>query len=384
MIKVAIIGAGAISSAHMEAYLQFPDRCQIVALCDIYPEKAEKKAKEFNLDATIYDDHTKMLNREDIDLVSVCTPPYTHSEITINFLDSGKNVLVEKPMASSLEECDAMNAAAERNNKMLSVISQNRFRTPMMKLKSVLDTKLMGPIVHTQVDSFWWRGHSYYDLWWRGTWEKEGGGCTLNHAVHHIDIFKWMNGMPTEVTAVMSNASHDNAEVEDISVAICRYDDGSLAQITSSVIHHGEEQQLIFQGKNARVSVPWKVKASTSKGNGFPEEDGELEAQIQQYYDELDEVQYEGHTGQIDDVLTALENGTPILIDGKQGRQTLELISAIYESASTGKTIKLPLTKDNLFYTREGTQKNAIHFYEKKTVIENFEDNDITVGGKYE
>ncbi|WP_400243329.1 Gfo/Idh/MocA family protein [Niallia sp. JL1B1071] len=384
MLKVAIIGAGAISSAHIEAYLQFPDRCQIVALCDIYPEKAEKKVTEYKLDAAVYDDHTKMLERGDIDLVSVCTPPYTHSEITINFLDSGKNVLVEKPMASSLEECDAMNAAAESNNKMLSVISQNRFRTPMMKLKSVLDTKLMGPIVHTQVDSFWWRGHSYYDLWWRGTWEKEGGGCTLNHAVHHIDIFKWMNGMPSEVTALMSNASHENAEVEDISVAICRYNDGSLAQITSSVIHHGEEQQLIFQGKNARVSVPWKVKASKSKGNGFPEEDPELEEKIQHYYDELEEVQYEGHTGQIDDVLTALEHGIPVLIDGKQGRQTLELISAIYESASTGKTIKLPLTKDSLFYTMEGTQKNAIHFYEKKTAIENFEDNDITVGGKYE
>ncbi|MCM3360916.1 MULTISPECIES: Gfo/Idh/MocA family protein [Bacillaceae] len=384
MLKVAIIGAGAISSAHMEAYLQFTERCQIVALCDIYPVKAEKKAKEFNLDVAIYDDHTKMLEREDIDLVSVCTPPYTHSEITINFLDSGKNVLVEKPMASSLEECDAMNAAAERNHKMLSVISQNRFRTPMMKLKRVLDTKLMGPIVHTQVDSYWWRGHSYYDLWWRGTWEKEGGGCTLNHAVHHIDIFKWMNGMPSEVTAVMSNTSHDNAEVEDISIAICRYNDGSLAQITSSVIHHGEEQQLIFQGKNARVSVPWKVKASKSKGNGFPEEDPELEEKIQHYYEELEEVQYEGHTGQIDDVLTALEHGIPVLIDGKQGRQTLELISAIYESASTGKTIKLPLTKDSLFYTMEGTQKNAIHFYEKKTAIENFEDNDITVGGKYE
>ncbi|MGO5010414.1 Gfo/Idh/MocA family protein [Niallia sp. Sow4_A1] len=384
MLKVAIIGAGAISSAHMEAYLQFTERCQIVALCDIYPVKAEKKAKEFNLDVAIYDDHTKMLEREDIDLVSVCTPPYTHSEITINFLDSGKNVLVEKPMASSLEECDAMNAAAERNHKMLSVISQNRFRTPMMKLKRVLDTKLMGPIVHTQVDSYWWRGHSYYDLWWRGTWEKEGGGCTLNHAVHHIDIFKWMNGMPSEVTAVMSNTSHDNAEVEDISIAICRYNDGSLAQITSSVIHHGEEQQLIFQGKNARVSVPWKVKASKSKGNGFPEEDPELEEKIQHYYEELEEVQYEGHTGQIDDVLTALEHGIPVLIDGIQGRQTLELISAIYESASTGKTIKLPLTKDSLFYTMEGTQKNAIHFYEKKTAIENFEDNDITVGGKYE
>ncbi|MCG5102479.1 Gfo/Idh/MocA family protein [Oceanobacillus alkalisoli] len=381
MLNVAIVGSGAIAPSHIEGYLQFPDRCKIVALCDIYPEKAEQKAKEFNLDVTMYDNYEKMLEREDIDLVSVCTPPYTHSEISINFLDAGKNVLVEKPMASSLEECDAMNEAAERNNKVLSVVSQNRFRTPMMKLKEVLDTKLMGPIVHAQVDSFWWRGHNYYDLWWRGTWEKEGGGCTLNHAVHHIDIFNWMNGMPKEVTAVMSNTSHDNAEVEDISVAICRYEDGSLAQITSSVVHHGEEQQLIFQGKNARVSSPWKVKASKSMENGFPEEDKELEAEIQNYYDQLDEVQYAGHAGQINDVLTALEQGTDVLIDGKQGRQTLELISAIYESANTGKTIKLPLNKDNLFYTREGTLNNATRYYEKNKVIENFTTNDITTGG---
>ncbi|RKQ32474.1 Gfo/Idh/MocA family protein [Oceanobacillus halophilus] len=381
MLNVAIIGTGAISPSHIEAYLQFPEHCKIVALCDIYPEKAGHQAKEFNLDVEVYDDHKQMLDRNDIDLVSVCTPPYTHSEITINLLDAGKNVLVEKPMASSIEECNAMNEAAERNQKMLSVISQNRFRTPMMKLKKVLETKMMGPIVHAQVDSFWWRGHSYYDLWWRGTWEKEGGGCTLNHAVHHIDIFKWLNGMPSEVTAVMSNTSHDNAEVEDVSVAICRYDDGSLAQITSSVVHHGEEQQLIFQGKNARVSSPWKVKASKSKENGFPELDEELETRIQNYYNELDEIQFEGHKGQIYDVLTALEQGTTVLVDGKQGRQTLELISAIYESASTGKTIKLPLTKENLFYTREGTQKNATYFYEKKTAIEKFSENDITVGG---
>ncbi len=94
----------------------------------------------------------------------------------------------------------------------------------------------MGPIVHTQVDSYWWRGHSYYDLWWRGTWEKEGGGCTLNHAVHHIDLFQWMNGMPAEITAITSNTSHDNAEVEDLSIAIGKYENGSLAQITSSVL----------------------------------------------------------------------------------------------------------------------------------------------------
>ncbi|MDC3416901.1 Gfo/Idh/MocA family protein [Aquibacillus salsiterrae] len=381
MLKIAIIGAGAIAPAHIKSYLEFQDRCQIVAMCDGFPEKAEKLREQFHLTADIYDNHKDILNRNDIDLVSVCTPPYTHAEISIDFLHAGSNVLVEKPMASSLAECDAMNAAAKKNNKILSVVAQNRFTTPMMKLKQVLDTKLMGPIVHTQVDSYWWRGHSYYDLWWRGTWEKEGGGCTLNHAVHHIDIFQWMNGMPSEITAVSSNTSHDNAEVEDISIAIAKYDNGSLAQITSSVVHHGEEQQLIFQGKNARVSAPWKLKASKSQENGFPKEDKDLEDKLQHYYDQLEDLKYQGHSGQIDNVLTAIETNGNVLIDGIQGRKTLELITAIYQSSSLGKTVKLPLTEESPFYTREGVLKNATHFYEKTTSIDNFGSGEITSGG---
>ncbi|PMC37306.1 oxidoreductase [Bacillus sp. UMB0899] len=384
MKRIAIIGAGAIAPAHIKGYLEFPEVCKIVALCDIYPEKAEKLAKQFDLNVDIYEDYQKIVDRTDIDLVSVCTPPYTHAETAIDLLNAKKHVLVEKPMASSLEECDAMNAAAQKNGMILSVVAQNRFLTPMMKLKHVLDSKLMGPIVHTQVDSYWWRGHCYYDLWWRGTWEKEGGGCTLNHAVHHIDIFQWMNGMPSEITAVMSNASHDNAEVEDISIAIGRYDNGSLVQITSSVIHHGEEQQLIFQGKNARVSVPWKLKASKSKQNGFPEEDVDLEEKLQQVYDEQPELQFEGHAGQIHDVLQAVQGKKTVLVDGIQGRQTLEFITAIYQAASLGKTVKLPLNEDSPFYTRDGVLKYATHFYEKKNVIENFKDEAITTGGKYE
>jgi UDP-N-acetyl-2-amino-2-deoxyglucuronate dehydrogenase len=384
MINVAVIGTGSISSAHIKAYQQFSERCKIVAFCDIYPEKVERAVSDFNLDVDIFSDYHEMLNRTDIDLVSICTPPYTHAEIAIAFLNAGKHVLVEKPMASSLEECDAMNRAQQNSGKILSVISQNRFTNPMMKLKAILDTKLMGPIVHAQVDSFWWRGHSYYDLWWRGTYEKEGGGCTLNHAVHHIDIFHWMNGMPSEVTAVTSNTSHDNAEVEDLSVAICRYPNGALAQITSSVVHHGEEQQLIFQGKNARVSVPWKVKASKSKENGFPEKDDELEAKLQAAYEQLPNLQHEGHTAQIDDVLSAIEGKKGVLVDGYQGRQTLELITAIYQSSSTGESVRLPLNENSPFYTSDGVLKNATHFYEKKNHVVNFTDNVITVGGKYE
>lgn len=378
MLNVAIIGTGAIAPSHIQAYQTFPERCQIVALCDIYTDKAKKTADKFNLDAVCVKEYQELLERDDIDLVSVCTPPYTHAQIAIDFLDAGKHVLVEKPMASSLEECDAMNEAAERSGKILSVIAQNRFRTPMMKLKGVLETGLMGPILHTQVDSFWWRGNSYYDLWWRGTWEKEGGGCTLNHAVHHIDIFQWMNGMPAEITAVFSNTAHNNAEVEDISIAIGRYENGALAQITSSVVHHGEEQQLVFQGEKARVSSPWKLTASKSKGNGFPEKDNALEEKIQLAYDELQDVEHEGHPGQILNVLTAIADNQPVLIDGKEGRKTLELITAIYEAASFCKTVKLPLKSDSPFYTRAGILENAPHFHEKTNTIENFEDNSIT------
>ncbi|MEF2247357.1 Gfo/Idh/MocA family protein [Paenibacillus sp. IITD108] len=382
MLKVAIIGAGNISFSHIEAYLAFPEKCQIVAVADIYPDKAAARIQQYQLSAKSVSDYKELL-AEDIDVVSVCTPPYTHAPISIDFLQAGKHVIVEKPMASSLKECDEMNEAAKQSGKILSATAQNRFRTPMMNLKSVLDTGLMGKIVHAQVDSFWWRGHCYYDLWWRGTWEKEGGGCTLNHAVHHIDALLWMLGKPTEVQAVMSNTAHDNAEVEDLSIAILKYPNGSLAQITSSVVHHGEEQQLIFQGTDARVSVPWKVTASTSKQNGFPEPNRELEQRLQQYYDQLPALEHEGHQGQIDNVLTAIETGEAPLIDGHSGRDTLELIMAIYKSASTGQSVKLPLSQEDAFYTSEGTQRESIHFYEKKAAVENFQDSRITTGGNY-
>lgn len=384
MIKVAVIGTGGIANSHLEAYVSsFKGRCQVVALCDIYKEKAVRDKEKFQLDCRVEQDYRELLD-SDIDLVSICTPPYTHAQIAIDFLRAGKHVLVEKPMSSSLEECDRMLEAASESKCILSVIGQNRFRGPIMKLKRTLDTGKVGKIVHAQVDSHWWRGHCYYDLWWRGTWEKEGGGCTLNHAVHHIDMLQWMMGMPDKVHAVISNASHDNAEVEDISIAILSYGNGSLAQITSSVVHHGEEQQLIFQGEKARISAPWKVHASTSKENGFPIRNTVLEEELENTYNSMEDLPYTGHAGQIDDVMKAIESGSlEVLIDGREGRKTLELITAIYEAATTGKSVSLPLTKDSLFYSRDSLLANAPHFYEKTSSVVSFSKNDITLGSDY-
>ena len=253
MIQVAIVGCGNIAHAHMEGLLTFPKRCQVVALCDIYPEKAEAMKKEYGLNCRIYADHETMLEKENkLDLVHVCTPPYVHAEISIHALDAGCNVVVEKPMATCLSECDQMLEAEKRSKKTLACIAQNRFRNSIYKLKKLADSGLAGKICCAHVNSLWWRGHCYYDLWWRGTWEKEGGGPTLNHAVHHIDMLNWIEGkLPKEVMAMLTNVMHDNAEVEDLSFAVCRYDDDSLAQVTSSVVHHGEEQGIDLQCANA-------------------------------------------------------------------------------------------------------------------------------------
>jgi len=391
MLSVAIIGTGNISRQHIDGYRAFPERCKITHLVDIVPEKAEGVNKTYGLGASVSASHKEILDDPAIDLVSICTPPFCHAEITVDCLKAGKHVIVEKPMAVSLRECDAMIAAQRESGKVLSVIAQNRFRDPVSALKKVLDSGLIGKVVHAQVESLWWRGHCYYDLWWRGTWEKEGGGCTLNHAVHHIDMLCWMLGLPESVSAMLSNAAHDNAEVEDISVAVLRYgaglcsgglcSKGALAQITSSVIHHGEEQQLVFQGEKARVSAPWKVAANVSQPNGFPapEQNDALIKQLNELHDGLPKLPHQLHQGQIDDVLRAIETGTEPMIRGQDGRNTIELITSIYKAGTEGRTIELPIKNDDPFYTAEGFLGQVPRFYEKKASLKEL-GGDITLG----
>lgn len=156
MLRIAIVGTGNISHSHIQGYQEFADRCQIVALVDIYPEKAQEKKVRYGLThATVFSSHQALLESGlEVDIVDVCTPPYVHAEISIDALNAGKHVLCEKPMAASLEECDAMIAAQRASGKILSIIAQNRFTDAFWRLKQVVDSGELGKICHAQVDSF--------------------------------------------------------------------------------------------------------------------------------------------------------------------------------------------------------------------------------------
>ena len=384
MIRVAIVGTGNIAHAHMEAYRTLKDRCAVVALVDIIPGKAQRFMEEFQLNCTVCTSHNNILPRQDIDLVDVCTPPYVHASISIDCLRSGKHVVCEKPMAASLEECDAMIAARDSSGKQLSIIAQNRFRKPIRDLKALLDSGIAGPVHHAEIDSFWWRGHCYYDLWWRGTWEKEGGGCTLNHAVHHIDMLGWMMGLPQRVTSVLANTAHDNAEVEDLSVSVMEYP-GALATLTASVVHHGEDQKLVFQCEKARIAAPYDCFCSQPMPNGFPLKtpDPAFEQQAEALLASLPALPHELHTGQLENVLDAVEGDHSPAITGEDGRRTIELITAIYKSGAARQPVDLPLKRDDPFYTVKGIQANMPHFYEK-TVSVMEQSGSITFGSDFE
>lgn len=381
MIQCAVIGIGAISSAHIEGYLEHRQRCRIAALSDVNQARAEKAAADYGLDAAVFTDYRRILEDPSISLVSICTPPGMHCQVAVECLKAGKNVLLEKPMALSLEQCDRMLEEANRTGGILSVVSQYRYTGPYYRLKKLLESGKAGELLHISVDALFWRGQPYYYLDWRGRWKTEGGGCTLNHAVHFIDQLIWLAGMPRWVSAFMGDNYHTNAEVEDISEAIVQYENGVIGRITSSIIHHGEQQGVSLQTDRCGIGVPFSVSVSKSLENGFPKNDPASEETILTAFEEIPLPPYQGHAGQIHDVLNALEGKPSGYVTGIDGRNAVELVQAIYRAASEKAVVTLPIQSDNPFYTTEGMLPRVPVFHEKTISVQGFANNTIKVGG---
>lgn len=357
-LGIGLIGTGNIIRPHIEGYQAFPEACRIVAVADIDEARAQQVGQSIGPDVACYTDYQELLDRDDVQLVSICTPPFVHAPAAIAAMEAGKHVLVEKPMAASLAECDAMIAAAEKHQRKLSVVFQRRWHPDWWRAKALVESGLLGPLRIGKVDCMWWRGNRYYEVWWRGTWERECGGSTINHAVHHIDALLWFMGEPTSVYAELCTLTHE-VEVEDTSLAVVQFASGAAGQILSTVSDQHNLDRIELTGEQAALSIPRAVNALSELENGFGKPDEAKIAELERFLEQVPMPSHTGHTGQIADMLEAIRDDRAPLIDGREGRRSLELISAIYKSGSTGERVTLPLSPDDPFYTVEGIRANV-------------------------
>jgi UDP-N-acetyl-2-amino-2-deoxyglucuronate dehydrogenase len=357
MYKTGIIGCGKVAHLHAKALQNAPES-EFTAVFSRTLDKAKNFASTYGVKA--YDNITEMVEKEKLDLVMVCTPHPNHLDPTLEAFASGAHVMVEKPLASTLSDCDAMIAASKKYNKKLGVISQRRFYEPVVRVKEAIDAGKIGKPALGTVTMLGWRDENYYKSDpWRGSWEHEGGGVMVNQAPHQLDVLLWLMGEVDEVYGTWANLNHPYIEVEDTALAIVKFKNGGLGNIllTNATkpgiygkIHiHGSngasvgiqpEAGAMFIAGMSGISEPpmndlWTITGEEHLLAEFIKEDTDIFQKIDPtvHYIQL----------QIEEFLDALNKGRDPLVTGEEGRRTVELFTAIYRSTRDNKPVKFPL-----------------------------------------
>jgi predicted dehydrogenase len=357
-IRIGIIGCGKVADLHAGA-LKNIENSVFIAACDKDVDRANAFASKYNIKA--YTNVPEMVKSEKLDMVTVCTPHPAHSIPTIDALNAGANVLIEKPLASSLEDCDAMLEAARKSGKEIGMISQRRFYSPCLRVKAAIDKGKIGKPILGTVFMFGWRDEKYYESDpWRGTWKGEGGGVLVNQAPHQLDLLQWFMGSEVdELYGVSKNMNHPYIEVEDTAVAIVKFKNGSIGNIiVSNSQKPGIYGKVHIHGENgASVGVQTDGGAMFIAGMSnileppvndlwsVPNEEGMLSGWIKSdsdFFNQINPMVYY-HQLQIKDFIGALLEGRKPLVTGEEGRITIEIFTAIYRSSRDNLPIKFPL-----------------------------------------
>ena len=342
MVKFALVGCGRIAKRHAEILGERQiERANLVAVCDIRLDRAKQFGEKFNV-PFFTDYHQMMLEmKEKIDAVSILTPSGSHARNCVDLAPYGKHIIVEKPMALTLKDADTMIAACDTAGVKLFVVKQNRFNLPVTKLREAMDAGRFGKLVLGTVRVRWCRTQAYYDQdSWRGTW-AEDGGVFANQASHHVDLLEWMMG-EVETVFAKSNTALVDIEVEDTGVVLVKFANGALGVIeaTTATRPSDLEGSISVLGENGSVEIggfavnkmnTWKFKQQLT-------EDTEI---LNKYSENPPSVYGFGHVRYIEHVVDCILNEKAALVDGLEGRRSLELITAIYESIETGKEVAM-------------------------------------------
>ncbi len=346
MISVGILGCGRISRRHADLLGGgvIPG-AKLVAACDIDESRAQKYAKDFGIAA--YRKIDDFLQHPGLDVVAVLTPSGMHAEHTIAVAARGKHIVVEKPMALTLADADKMLAACDKGGVRLFVVKQNRFNVPVVKAREALEKGRFGKLVLGTVRVRWCRDQSYYDNdAWRGTWRQDGGVLS-NQASHHVDMLDWFMGGVESVSARAITAIA-KIEAEDTAVATLKFKNGALGLIEATTATRPKDMEgsLSIMGDGGAVEIAgFSVnKIRTWQFVEALPDDVEI---MEKFSVNPPNVYGFGHQAYYTHVIECLESDKPALVDGHEGRRSLELICALYESIETGKEVRLPLVSQN-------------------------------------
>lgn len=338
--RFALIGCGRIAKKHYEAIAAIPNAA-VAAVCDIVPERARSVGER--LGVPWYTDYHEMLEKETVDIVNILTPSGLHAEHTIDVVTRyGKEIVCEKPMALRLPDADRMIRACDAKRVHLFVVKQNRYNRPVQKLREALDAGRFGRIALGTVRVRWSRDQRYYDQdAWRGTWAMDGG-VVVNQASHHIDLLLWMLGEPLSVMA-KSATYFSNIEVDDTALAIVTFRSGAfgLIEATTATRPDDLEGSLSVLGERGSVVIGGFAVNKMETWRFIDEAPEESAAVVKEFSEMPPNVYGYGHQRFLEHVVDCLEHGKHALIDGIEGRKTIELFNAIYESVETGREVSL-------------------------------------------
>lgn len=349
-LRFAIIGCGRISYKHVEALCNNKDKAVLVAVCDVIKDKAVAKHDEYisksglNCTVNVYTDYKEMLEKEQIDVVTIATESGYHPAIAIYCMNKGKNVICEKPMALSIEDADKMIKCSKENNVKLCISHQNRFNKSIRQLRSAIEKNRFGRLINGTARILWNRNMDYYkQAPWRGTWKLDGG-TLMNQCIHNIDLLQWMLGGEIDTVYAQCDTFLRDIEAEDYGAVVVRFKNGAIGLIEGSACVYPknlEETLSIFGEKGTACIGGLAVnKIETWRfADGLDNEDEIIANQGK----DPDTVYGYGHTALFADMIDAIKNDRQPLINGEEGKKGMSIILAAYKSRLAGLPVKFPM-----------------------------------------
>jgi len=333
-----IVGCGRIAPRHATSLLENP-RAKLIAVADIIKNRALHFSRTYS--AKPYFDYHDLLADPEIDIVNICTPSGLHASMAMEAFRAGKHVIVEKPMAMNPDDADRMINAARDADRKLCVVLQNRYNPPMQDLHRVLRSGKIGRVLLANVTVRWYRPQEYYEDGWHGT-KAMDGGALMNQSIHHIDALQWLMNEPVDTVFAYTGTLAHQMEAEDVGVVVMRFASGALASVEGSTITFPQnlEASLAFFGERGSL----KVGGTALNRKIFWKIEGELEHEKEMLtHDEIDPPSVYGtsHTYVIEDMIDAVISDRDPVTNGHEGRKSLVLVAAMYESAKVGHPISV-------------------------------------------